>query len=288
MRKDVVHRCAVLGDPIAHSLSPALHRAAYVANGLAWTYDAYRVGVAQLPGWVAGLDASWRGLSVTMPLKRAALELAPRASPRARMAAAANTLLLEGGRVVAADNTDIPGAVRALRERYDGPVHAATVLGGGATATSALLALADLGCRDVVLQVRDEARAAETLAAATRRAEETGERLTVRLERLGAPAFGEVVVSTVPAAAQTGPVVAACTTAEVIFDAVYDPWPTPLAVAAQAAGRVFVSGLDLLVHQAALQFEQFTGLFVPVVPVMRSAGEAALARRGHEEHPAWT
>ena len=90
-------RCAVLGDPIAHSLSPALHRAGYAAVGLDWTYDAHRVAAGGLSEFVRGLDASWRGLSLTMPLKREALELASEASPIARLAGAANTLLLVDG-----------------------------------------------------------------------------------------------------------------------------------------------------------------------------------------------
>ena len=114
-------RCAVLGDPVAHSLSPALHRAGYAAVGLDWTYDAHRVVAGGLSAFVRSLDASWRGLSLTMPLKREAVELASDVSPVARLAGAANTLLLVDG-ALHADNTDVPGAVAALRARYDGPV----------------------------------------------------------------------------------------------------------------------------------------------------------------------
>ncbi|MDP3893235.1 shikimate dehydrogenase, partial [Nocardioides sp.] len=86
-------RCGVLGDPIGHSLSPVLHRAGYAATGLDWSYDAHRVSVGGLPAFLAGLDASWRGLSLTMPLKREAVPLVTRASERARLAGAVNTLL---------------------------------------------------------------------------------------------------------------------------------------------------------------------------------------------------
>src|SRR5688500_1628185 len=109
-------RCAVLGDPVAHSLSPALHRAAYAESGLDWTYDAHRVGAGELGRFVAGLGAQWRGLSLTMPLKREALALADEATDRARQAGAANTLVLDAGRRLA-DNTDVPGALAAIRER---------------------------------------------------------------------------------------------------------------------------------------------------------------------------
>ncbi len=156
-------RCAVLGDPISHSLSPVLHRAGYAAHGLAWEYDAMRVASGGLGEFLAGLDASWRGLSLTMPLKREAMALADRVSETARAARAANTLVLvDGG--VHADNTDVPGAAAAVRERFDGPIGTVTVLGGGATAASTGLALAGLGARSFRLLVRSPERAAETAA----------------------------------------------------------------------------------------------------------------------------
>jgi shikimate dehydrogenase len=266
-------RCGVLGDPIAHSLSPVLHRAGYAALGLDWSYDAHRVAADGLPGFVAGLDTSWRGLSLTMPHKRTALGLAAKVSARAALAGAANTLVLEGGAVLLADNTDLPGAAAAVRERYDGPVTAGTVLGGGATAASTGLALVELGARDVTLLVRSPERAAEALAAIARHP--ASPRVEVGSLAADAPR-GEVVVSTIPAAAQDAGLVARCADVPVVFEALYDPWPTPLA--ASAAGRVLVGGLDLLVHQAALQFELFTGLPCPL-DVMRAAGEAALAER---------
>src|ERR1700754_3550431 len=103
--------CAVLGDPVAHSLSPTLHRAGYAAVGLDWEYDAVRLAEDELEDFLAGLDDGWRGLSLTMPLKRRALALATTVTERARLAGAANTLVLEDGAVVLADNTDLPGAV---------------------------------------------------------------------------------------------------------------------------------------------------------------------------------
>lgn len=270
-------RCGVLGDPIGHSLSPALHRAGYAALGLGWSYDAHRVDDDGLPAFLAGLDDTWRGLSLTMPLKRTALALAERVTERAALAGAANTLVLEGGRAVLADNTDLPGAVAAVRERYDGPVTAGTVLGGGATAASTGLALCELGARSVTLLVRSPERAAEAVAAISRHPSAP----PIVVGSLGEdPVDGEVVVSTIPAAAQDSGLVARCAQAPVVFEVVYDPWPTPLAAAAQErAGQVLVGGLDLLVHQAALQFELFTGRPCPL-EAMRTAGEEALRARG--------
>jgi shikimate dehydrogenase len=265
-------RCAVLGDPIAHSLSPALHRAGYAAVGLDWSYDAVRVPSGGLEGFLAGLDATWRGLSLTMPLKREAMALADRVSGRAALAGAANTLLLVDGHVHA-DNTDLPGAVAALRERWDGELTAATVLGAGATAASTGLALCEAGAVEVTLLVRSPERAAETVAAIERHPSAP----TVRVGSLASDVpTGEVLVSTIPASAQAPELVERCAAVPVVFEVLYDPWPTPLAAA--ASDRVLVSGLDLLVHQAAYQFEIYTGS-APPVAAMRAAGESALAAR---------
>lgn len=271
-------RCAVLGRPISHSLSPVLHRAAYRVLGLPWEYTAVEVAEDGLPGFIDGLDRSWRGLSLTMPLKRAVVPLLDEVSGRAAQAGAANTVVLEDGRLIG-HNTDVPGSVGALRERYAGPVTRAVVLGGGATAASTLLALADLGCSEAVLLVREPARAGETLEALGRHPSPPA----VEVRRLGETSpDADVLVSTVPAAVQDAAVQRLVTAAQVTFDVVYDPWPTPLAEAAVAAGRPLVSGLDLLVHQAALQVDLMTRCGAARLPevraAMRAAGEAALLR----------
>jgi len=264
----------VLGDPVAHSLSPVLHRAGYAEVGLDWSYDAHRVPAGRLAAFLDGLDEEWRGLSLTMPLKREALALADRLTDRARAAGAVNTLVLEAGERIG-DNTDLPGAAAAIRERTSMPLASAVLLGGGATATSVGLALLDLGVTSVEVLVRDEARAGETLGALRRHPAGAD----LRTGPLGgaAPLRADVVVSTIPAEAQTADLVARCAGVPVVFEALYDPWPTPLAASA-SPDRVVVGGLDLLVHQAALQFEVFTGVPAPLA-VMREAGERALAQR---------
>jgi shikimate dehydrogenase len=265
-------RCAVLGDPVAHSLSPVLHRAAYAEVGLDWSYDAHRVPAGTLRGFLAGLDdPAWRGLSLTMPLKREAVGLATRLSDRARLAGAVNTLVLEDGELVG-DNTDLPGAAAAIHERTAQALTSAAILGGGATATSIGLALADLGVASVELLVRDEARAAETVDAL--RAHPAGVEVRTGSLHASGELHADIVVSTIPAAAQTAELVARCHDIAVVFEALYDPWPTPLA--ASAVDRTLVGGLDLLVHQAALQFDLFTGLPAPL-EAMRAAGRRALA-----------
>ncbi len=268
-------RCALLGDPVAHSLSPALHRAGYAALGLGWEYDAVRVAAEDFVGFVTGLGPEWRGLSLTMPHKRSGFSMVgPDLTPRARLAGAVNTLVLEDGVVVLADNTDLPGAVAAVRERYDGPVTAGTVLGGGATAASTGLALCELGARTVRLLVRSPERAGAAAAAIA--AHPSGPRVEV-LALADDEVLGEIVVSTVPARVQDDDLVSRCAQTAAVFEVVYDPWPTPLA-ASVGADRVLVGGLDLLVHQAVLQFELFTGVAAPL-EAMRAAGERALDAR---------
>ena len=269
----LTRRCGVLGDPIAHSLSPVLHRAAYAELGLDWTYDAHRVASGDLGEFLAALGAEWRGLSLTMPLKREALPLVDRLTDRARLAGAVNTLVIEDDGTRVGDNTDLPGAAAAVRERTTIPLATATILGGGATATSIGLALAEVGVRSIAVAVRDAARATETVAAL--RSHPAAPDVVV--SPLGeAPTAVDVLVSTIPATAQTPELVARCADVPVVFDALYDPWPTPLVAA--ASDRTVVGGLDLLVHQAVLQVELFTGRTV-AVEVLRDAGERALAAR---------
>jgi shikimate dehydrogenase len=269
-------RCAVLGDPIAHSLSPVLHRAAYDALGLdGWRYDAVRVPSGGLAAFLATLEpGEWRGLSLTMPLKREVLALVEARTDAVALAGAANTLVLDDDGSRRLDNTDLPGAAAAVRERHDGPVAAATIVGAGATAASTGLALADLGARSLRVLARSPERATPTLDAL--RAHPSAPE--VEVVPLDAAVVGDAVVSTVPASAQDDDLVARCADVPVVFEVLYDPWPTPLAAAAVARGQVLVGGLDLLVHQAARQLELFTGHAAPLA-AMREAGAAVLEAR---------
>jgi len=269
----------VLGSPIDHSLSPVLHRAAYRELGLDWQYDAVDVTEDGLAGFLGGLGARWRGLSLTMPLKRAVLPLLDDMSETTVEAGAANTVLLDDRGRRFGHNTDVPGMRQALQEQGVSQVRSATVVGGGATATSAVLALAGLGLRDVALRVREPGRARETVEAAGRL--DAAPRITVaRLDEPLDPAQPvDVVVSTVPAEAQAEFAERLVALAGLVFDVIYDPWPTPLALAAEAAGRTVVGGLDLLVHQATRQVELMTGLSPAPLETMRAAGQAALQAR---------
>lgn len=277
MATEIGRRAAVLGSPIAHSLSPVLHRAAYGELGLAdWTYDLFDVDEAALPGFIAGLGPEWAGLSLTMPLKRAVIPLLDEISETAASVEAVNTVVCtDDGRRVG-DNTDIPGMVAALRERGIEQVESAAILGAGATASSALAALARICTGEVVAYVRSEARAAEM--------RQWGERLDVEVrtadwadaERaLSAP----LVIATTPAGTTDALSKAVPERPATLFDVLYDPWPTALAARWSGYGGAVVSGLDLLVHQAVLQVEQMTGRAPAPLDVMRKAGEHALDGR---------
>jgi len=267
--------CAVLGSPIAHSLSPALHRAAYDHLGLDWSYDAVEVESLGLERFLDGLDGTWRGLSLTMPLKRTVVPLVGSLDDWSVLSGAANTVLLAEGQRRGC-NTDIPGAMAALEERLADTLRSAVVIGGGATAASVLLALAELGCTTARVLVREPARAEETVVAVS--AHPRAPELSVGTIDEAASLAADIVVSTVPADAQTPGLLAACAEVPTVFEVVYDPWPTPLARAALDSGRRLVSGLDLLAHQAVLQVELMTGRAVPV-DLVRDAGRAELARR---------
>ncbi|WP_225799480.1 shikimate dehydrogenase [Streptomyces sp. NK15101] len=270
-------RAAVLGSPIAHSLSPVLHRAAYAALGLDdRSYDRFEVDEAALPGFVAELDETWAGLSLTMPLKRAIIPLLDEVSDTAASVEAVNTVVFqEDGRRVG-DNTDIPGMIAALSERGVEKVESAAVLGAGATASSALAALARICGGPVTAYVRSEARAEEMRG--------WGERLGVDVrtadwERAAEAFEAPLVIATTPAGTTNALATALPDKVGTLFDVLYDPWPTALAAAWSERGGKVVGGLDLLVHQAVLQVEQMTGVPKAPLAAMRAAGEQALAAR---------
>ena len=265
-------RCAVLGSPIAHSLSPELHRAAYAELGLdGWSYERFEMTEAELPGFVAGCDESWRGLSLTMPLKVVALRLGE-VDPLAALVGAANTLIFaaDGRRV---HNTDVGGLVSAVQQAVSEVPRRVTILGAGATARSSLVSAAQLGAATVTLVARDPAKAGSLRPLA--------DTLEVELAIQGwddqlPPA--DLVVSTVTAGAADHRAEQIAASAPAVFDAVYDPWPTPLAVAAERAGCTVLNGLDLLVGQAVLQIELMTGRRVSP-ELLLSAGREALRTR---------
>jgi len=271
-------RAAVLGSPIAHSLSPVLHSAAYTALGLTWwRYEAIECDEAGLAPLLDRCGPDWAGLSLTMPLKRTVLPLLDRFEPLATIVGAANTVVFAAAQRLGY-NTDVPGMVRALAEHGVGTdAGPAVILGAGATACAAVAALRELGERSVAVAVRDPIGAADLLRAGDR----LGVEIALRSFTESSLAGASLLVSTVPAgaadfAARALPQLD--NAPRVVFDVVYDPWPTALASAATSTGAVLIGGFDLLLHQAARQVELMTDRPAPVEE-MRRAGAAELVRR---------
>ncbi len=262
----VRRRAAVLGSPIAHSLSPVLHRAAYAQLGLDWDYDAIEVDEAGLPGFIAGCGPDWAGLSLTMPLKRAVLPLLDSATEMVGVVGGANTVVFGAGGLVG-HNTDVIGIIGALRGigAEPGP---ALVLGGGATAASALAALAAIGCPEAVVSARRPEAAAGLVAVAER----VGLALELRAwpQQLPSRHEASIVVSTVPGAAGQALVGSVPVEPGWLLDVSYSPWPPALVTAWAAAGGRAVAGDEMLLLQAAEQVRLMTGL-EPQVASMRSA-----------------
>jgi shikimate dehydrogenase len=278
-------KAAVLGFPVEHSRSPQLHLAAYRALGLDdWTYDRIACTADELPSVVSGFGPEWVGVSVTMPGKFAALRFADERTERAQLVGSANTLVrTESG--WRADNTDVDGVAGALDHRRD--LRRAIVLGSGATAPAAVVALAGLGVTDITVAARNQHRAARllelgaTLGARTHFADLADTNLAdtnladtnladtnladtnlIDTSLVGQIERAEVLVSTIPSEA-AALYASSFAVVPVLLDAIYDPWPTPLAQAVANAGGQVVGGLQMLLHQAYSQVEQFTGRPAP-------------------------
>lgn len=283
---------AVVGSPVAHSLSPAMHNAAYHELGLThWRYGRRELSVAEFPAFLAGRDDRWRGLSLTMPLKEMvfAAEIGGQIelSTLAYATGSANTLVRRAAGRWIGDNTDVHGVVEALSVAVPaGEAGEALVLGSGATARSVLAAVRRMGVRVVELAVRDSARPPTvTLAAALGLTLGVSPLSEAAARVLAAP----LVVSTLPPAG-AAPVAAAVAelaartaappldpgrSPRVLLDVVYAGWPTPLARAYAATGGQVVSGFEMLLHQGGEQVRLMTGLRPPL-EVMRAAGLRAM------------
>lgn len=265
-------RCAVVGDPAGHSLSPAIHQAGYDDAGLDWSYEACTVAPGQLAAFVTArmIDPAWAGLSVTAPHKEAIIAFGEPDEPT-RLVGGGNTLIM--GEAPRVHNTDVPGFVRAWREHRQPVPSRAAIAGNGATARSVMLALAGLGTRDVTVLARDPGRAQSLLDLAR----DLG--IHTQVQVLGSDIDPvELVVNTIPAAAVEASAARMVAATRAVFDVVYDPWPTPLGAEAARSGVTALNGLDLLAGQAVDQFYLMTGHRVTFA-VCRSAAEQELKRR---------
>lgn len=275
-----MHRAAVLGHPVSHSLSPVLHRAAYAALGLDWSYEAFDVDGPDLAAFLRSCGDDWAGLSLTMPLKVEAARIADFVEPQARLVGTVNTLLPSGKgeyRQWVGANTDIHGIVAAFAEAGVATAGRVVIIGGGATATSAIAALASMGATSPHVLVRDKSRAGALLRAATRMGVSPRIHDIASAEALTVLTGADAVMSTVPADA--GAVLAARLEAAgvgvrgALLDAVYVPTNTALGGAWSALGGLSVSGVRMLLHQAGEQVRLMTGQDAPV-----DAMESALSR----------
>ena len=249
-------RLAVLGSPIAHSKSPQLHAAAYQVLGLPWSYTAIEVVEGSLGAFLNTCDESWRGLSLTMPLKR---EVLPMLASRTRLVdtvGAANTVLFDDQGGVHGFNTDVAGIVAAFGDHGVTSLESVQILGGGATAASVLAAAAQLGARRAIVSTRDPAKSAflQPIADALT-IDLTVRPLGIQDRSLIVPS---AVISTLPGGVEHGMVYpAAVRQGAALLDVAYEPWPSELASAWTAVGGTVVSGLEMLLHQAIGQVRIF-------------------------------
>lgn len=274
-------RAAVLGAPIDHSLSPALHRAAYLELGLAgWSYGPIHCELEDLERVLDNVRAEddWAGLSLTMPLKTAVLPMLDGLDERAVSVGAVNTVIRRADGRLDGFNTDIAGARFALASLDIAalPVEV-VVIGGGGSARAVVAALSEGGVARVRVVMRDPSRG--TLLRAI--GDTLGVQVTLhRWSSLADEVAGAaLVVSTVPAGSRLdlGP----WPQRAALFDLTYDPWPTPLVSLASSVGAPTVGGMEMLAAQAALQVEYMTGHPI-AVEVLMAAGAAALAARAPE------
>jgi len=263
-------KAAVLGKPISHSLSPILHTAGYRAQGLTHSYERHEVDELGLANFVQTLNSEWMGLSLTMPLKVSAFGVADVLTPLAEFSGSINTLVF--GEQIVGYNTDVYGIVQACNESGLSNPETCAIIGSGATARSALVAARELGVTQIELLARNSLAIAQCDAIAT----ELGITLT-------APAIDEsrwhksdLVINTTPANVADELLHEPTTISGLLLDVVYHPWPTQIASRWLDAGGAICPGYLMLLHQAAAQYELFTGLDAPLSE-MRKALMDALA-----------
>ncbi len=253
------NRLAVLGSPIGHSQSPLIHSAAYAALGLNWSYERCEVGEGALANFLSACGPEWRGLSLTMPLKVEALALAHELDTAARITGAVNTVLfrmVDGTRQVIGFNTDVAGIVNSLAENGITRASRVLILGGGATAGSAIMAAAELGAECVRVAVRTPAKAEALRPVAVQAgvALEIGTLQNV----VHSASDADLIISTLPGGSQPGIVFSADVIRQTpLYDVAYSPWPSTVGAQWQAIDAHVISGLGMLLHQALVQVRIF-------------------------------
>lgn len=276
-------KLAVLGSPISHSLSPLIHRAAYATLGYDWEYDAIEITGESLPAFLSALDGRWRGLSLTMPLKRDVVPLLDWVDPLVELVGGANTVVISD-HGLRGYNTDVEGAMRSFLDAGLSSLESVWILGAGATAASLLVASVRLGASKIEIFARTPAKAEplQTLG------ESLGAQVVLRQWK-EAPSSDEIpsaVITTVPGGALDVEFDESVRTAAVLFDVAYDPWPSEIAKRWLAVGGTVISGHDLLINQAIAQVRIFAAGTPDLsltregdaIDAMREAIESSLAK----------
>lgn len=268
-------KLAVLGSPISHSLSPVLHKAAYAQLGLPHTFEAIDVNIDHFKEFFSGLDDQWLGLSITMPLKEIAFEVATKVSNVAKQTGAINTLVLKDG--IQADNTDVYGISKSLRNAGCTNPKTATIIGAGATTRSAIAALAGLGVEGVLIVARNPQKSATCI--------DLGNELGISIDATssieGKFFATDVTINATPVGVADDFVHHLGSARGVLLDVVYNPWPTKLAAAWKSKSLTAVPGHQMLLNQAVRQIELFTNL-VPDADVMQEAMLNEMKARGQK------
>jgi shikimate dehydrogenase len=268
----------VIGDPVRHSLSPVLHNAAYRELGLDWVFLAFEVAGGETRGAIDAMRAlGLVGLSVTMPHKSAAAECCDELSDDAAALRGVNTLSVGADGRIVGDSTDGEGFLRSLRDAGHDPARtSALVIGAGGAARAVVRALGRAGASVVVCARNPDAAATAAVLAPNGTSRPWS-------ERSDAAGAATLVVNATPLGMAGSPranelplPVTALRPDQVFADLVYHPRETPLLLAARDAGVAVVDGLGMLVHQAALQIERWSGFPAPVA-TMRAAAEHALS-----------
>ena len=256
----------VAGYPIEHSLSPIIHEAGYKALNLDWKYEKYSLKVDELSDFISKRDKDFIGLSLTMPLKEKAVEIADSVTEMAKLVNSANTIIFKDNKVFSG-NTDIYGIIQALKTNKKLDLSSPCIIGSGATARSALLALKNMGVKQVMLCARNENKILEIIDLA----EKLGLRVQkIDWEQIPKAMAATTVISTLPSGAMDKFAAMGPEIPGTLLDIAYSPWPSKVALEWIFRRGFVVSGLEMLLHQAAMQFELMTGKKAPLTQ-MRQA-----------------
>lgn len=277
--------CAVIGHPVGHSLSPVLHNAAFAAAGLNYVYLAFHV--TDVANCLAGMRAlpSFRGMSVTIPHKRAVMEHLDAIEPMAEHVGSVNTITNEGGRLIGS-TTDGPGTLRAFADagvKLDG--QRVLFVGSGGAVRAVAFAFAEMTqIEHLTILGRTPERVWEVVEDLRAKTDASILEGGIEADLRPALAAHDIIIQGTPVGMYPHSD-ESCIPAEwleprhVVFDMVYRPYKTRLLRDAEAAGCAIIPGLEMLVNQAVLQFERWTGVPAPY-EAMRSA---LLARLAEEE-----